>query len=69
MSSRAKIADRESGALVQIPVDGVDPLRAQCGHFVACVRRGDVIGGNGARARNVVRVLEAVTPSIPAGGK
>jgi predicted dehydrogenase len=63
-----QILELESGALMRIPVDGVDPLIAQCGHFVACVGRGDAGGGNGAHALAVVRVLEAATRSMQAGG-
>jgi predicted dehydrogenase len=63
-----QIAERESGALTRIPVDGVDPLLAQCSHFAACVRRGDAAAGNGAHALAVVRVLEAGTLSMAAGG-
>jgi predicted dehydrogenase len=63
-----QISERQRGALVPVPVDHVDPLLAQCGHFAACVRRGDATGGNGAHALAVVRVLEAGTRSMQAGG-
>lgn len=53
---------------VRIPVDEVDPLLAQCTHFVSCVRRDDVSGGNGGHALAVVRVLEAGAKSMRAGG-
>src|SRR5262249_7553574 len=66
----APLAIRESGsaALTPIPVDGGDPLLAQCSHFVSCVRRGDTTGGNGAHALDVVRVLEAGAGTMAAGG-
>jgi predicted dehydrogenase len=51
-----------------IPVDGTDALAAQCRHFVAGVARGDPGAGNGAHALAVVRVLEAGTRSMRAGG-
>jgi len=70
LAATSPLAIRESGsaALIPIPVDGGDPLLAQCSHFVACVRRGDATGGNGAHALDVVRVLEAGARSMAAGG-
>jgi predicted dehydrogenase len=55
-------------AVEVVPVDLVDPLRAQCDHFIACAARGDVAGGNGAHAQAVVRVLAAGEASMRAGG-
>jgi predicted dehydrogenase len=57
-----------TAAPIRIPVDTVDPLLAQCLHFVACARRGDASGGNGAHAAAVVRVLEAGSRSMSAAG-
>jgi predicted dehydrogenase len=51
-----------------IPVDTADALSAQCLHFIASVARGDPSAGNGAHALAVVRVLEAGTRSMRAGG-
>jgi predicted dehydrogenase len=51
-----------------IPVDTADALAAQCQHFVAGVARGDPSAGNSAHALAVVRVLEAGTRSMWAGG-
>jgi predicted dehydrogenase len=59
------------GALARteiIPVDPADALSAQCLHFVASVARGDLSAGNSAHALAVVRVLEAGTRSMRAGG-
>jgi predicted dehydrogenase len=57
-----------AGRAELIPVDGTDALAAQCRHFVAGVARGDTGAGNGAHALAVVRVLEAGTRSMRAGG-
>jgi len=46
----------------------VDPLLAQCAHFLSCVRRSDASGGNAAHALAVVRVLEAGARSMRARG-
>lgn len=51
-----------------IPIDAADALAAQCLHFVAGVARGDPSAGNSAHALAVVRVLEAGTRSMRAGG-
>ena len=51
-----------------IPVDAVDPLVAQCQHFVSCVVRDDLASGNGHHALDVVRVLDAGARSMRAGG-
>jgi predicted dehydrogenase len=64
-------ADVDAGAAGRaelIPVAGADALAAQCRHFVAGVARGDPSAGNGAHALAVVRVLEAGTRSMRAGG-
>jgi predicted dehydrogenase len=67
-----RIADpARNGALAHteiIPIDAADALSAQCLHFVAGVARGDPSAGNGAHALAVVRVLEAGTRSMRAGG-
>lgn len=51
-----------------IPVDAADALSAQCRHFVAGVARDDPSAGNSGHALAVVRVLEAGTRSMRAGG-
>jgi predicted dehydrogenase len=51
-----------------VPVTGTDPLSAQCRQFVAGVSRDDPTAGNGAHALAVVRVLEAGSQSMRAGG-
>lgn len=51
-----------------VPVDAADALSAQCRHFVAGVARDDPSAGNSGHALAVVRVLEAGTRSMRAGG-
>jgi predicted dehydrogenase len=49
----------------------VEPLLAECEHFVDCIARGvrgDAVLGGGARAVDVLRVLEAGARSLRAGG-
>jgi predicted dehydrogenase len=45
-----------------------DPLRAQCDHFIDCVRTGTRPRTDGAQGLAVVRVLEAGQHSMRAGG-
>jgi predicted dehydrogenase len=51
-----------------VPVDTVDPLFAQCLHFVGCASRQDTSGGNAAHALAVTRILEAGARSMLASG-
>lgn len=63
------LAFREPGRpAVAVPIERVDPLRAQCAHFLSCVERSDSTGGNAAHALAVVRVLEAGAMSMRAHG-
>ena len=52
----------------ELPVAAGDALVAQCLHFAACAARGNTAGGNAPHALTVVRVLEAGTRSMVAGG-
>jgi predicted dehydrogenase len=54
---------------VLIPhVDMVEPLKAECQHFVDCVREGTVPRSDGRDGLRVVRVLEAAQRSLELGG-
>jgi predicted dehydrogenase len=46
-----------------------EPLRAECDHFVECVREGKAPLTSGRDAVHVVRVLEAITASIKNQGR
>jgi predicted dehydrogenase len=63
-----QISESAGAGLTRISVDTIDPLLAQCAHFVACVGRGDPAGGNGAHALAVVKVLAAGARSMRATG-
>jgi predicted dehydrogenase len=51
-----------------VPLEAIDPLTAQCLHFVSGVARGDLSAGNASHALAVVRVLEAGAQSMQQGG-
>lgn len=51
------------------PIDGAgEPLRAECDHFVECVRTGQKPRSDGAQGLAVVRVLDAGERSMRQGG-
>jgi predicted dehydrogenase len=72
--ARLQLLESATGILTRVPVDDVDPLLAQCDHFLSLVRRRDAASGNapdlgnGAHALAVVRVLEAAALSMRTGG-
>ncbi len=53
-----------SGDVWSPRVDNVEPLRAECEHFVACVRDGTAPVSDGESGLRVVRVLEALQESL-----
>jgi predicted dehydrogenase len=51
-----------------IPVDLGEPLRAECQHFVDCVRQGRAPRSDGRQGLESVRILEACDQSLAQGG-
>jgi predicted dehydrogenase len=62
------LRERGGQAPTPIPVETLDPLSAQCRHFVASVRGERPSAGNGAHALAVVQVLDAGARSMRTGG-
>src|SRR5262245_60805921 len=58
-----------AGDLVVPRVNFVEPLRAECEHFVECVRSGGRPRTDGEHGLAVVRILEALQKSLKSGGK
>ena len=56
------------GAIVSPVVAPMEPLRAQSGHFLHCIRRGETPLTDGRLGRDVVRVMDAIDRSIAAQG-
>lgn len=50
------------------PVDWVEPLRAECQHFLDCIREGQVPRSSGSVGLRVVEALEAAQRSLLNGG-
>jgi predicted dehydrogenase len=53
-----------SGDIFSPRIANVEPLRAECEHFVECVRTGQAPRSDGASGLRVVRVLEALQESL-----
>ena len=57
------------GDLLIPRVDGIEPLRVECQHFVDCIRSGCQPRTNGTNAKRVVDILSAADQSLANGGK
>jgi UDP-2-acetamido-3-amino-2,3-dideoxy-glucuronate N-acetyltransferase len=51
-----------------VPLESTEPLRAECRHFLECVRAGTAPVTNGAEGLRVLRVLDACQRSLLGGG-
>jgi predicted dehydrogenase len=58
-----------SGDIWSPRVPNVEPLRAECEHFIACVRDGLTPQSDGESGLRVVRVLEALQHSLDASAR
>jgi predicted dehydrogenase len=57
------------GKMWTLPVEADEPLKVECAHFVDCIRHGLKPLTSGAEGMQVVRILEAASRSLEAGGK
>jgi predicted dehydrogenase len=57
-----------SGDIFSPRIPNLEPLRAECQHFVDCVRRGERPRSDGESGLRVVRVLEALQRSLELSG-
>jgi len=58
---------RDEGSKV-IQTDDIEPLRAECKHFIACISAGQRPKTDGRAGLEAVRVLEACQHSLELGG-
>jgi predicted dehydrogenase len=61
-------ASYRHGGEAVVPLDWVEPLRAECAHFVECIRQGAVPRSSGPTGLRIVQVLEAAQRSLLNGG-
>jgi len=57
-----------TGEAIPYPINWVEPLKAECQHFVDCIREGKEPRSGGRSALDVIRVLEAAQYSLLNGG-
>jgi len=57
-----------SGDILIPKTPGSEPLRIECLHFLECVKKGKTPRSDGHDGLRVVRVLDAATRSLKAGG-
>jgi predicted dehydrogenase len=56
------------GDILSPAVEAREPLKSQCGHFLHCIRRGQLLLTDAVQGLAVVRVIEAVNRSMAQGG-
>jgi predicted dehydrogenase len=57
-----------SGDVFSPPIPNIEPLRAECEHFIDAIRSGQPPRSDGASGLRVVRVLERLQESLDAVG-
>lgn len=58
-----------TGEVRTIPVDNIEPLKAECAHFADCVHYGREPYSNGWSGLAVLRLLDLATRSLKSAGK
>ena len=61
-------ASYRNGPETVIPIEATEPLRAECEHFVDCIRDGTSPRSNGATGLKIVKILESAQRSMENGG-
>ena len=61
-------ASYRHGGETVVPLEWVEPLRAECAHFVECIRTGAVPRSSGHTGLRIVQVLETAQRSLMNGG-
>jgi len=61
-------ASYRHGAETSIPIQWIEPLRAECAHFMECIRTGAVPRSSGHDGLKIVQVLETAQRSLLNGG-
>jgi predicted dehydrogenase len=61
-------ASYRQGPETSIPIQWVEPLKAECSHFLDCIRTGKTPRSSGEDGLNVVKILETAQISLDNGG-
>jgi predicted dehydrogenase len=61
-------ASYRNGDRTVYPVDWVEPLQAECSHFLSCIQTGTSPRSNGEDGLKVIKVLETAQRSLMNGG-
>ena len=61
-------ASYRNGSQEIVPVEWTEPLKAECAHFIACIRSGCEPCSDGRSGLKVLRILEAAQRSLMNGG-
>ncbi len=61
-------ASYRNGPETPIPIRWVEPLHAECAHFVSCIRDGSSPRTDGRQGLKVVKILESAQRSLMNGG-
>lgn len=64
--NRMPVASRADAEI--IPVDMAEPLKAECEHFVSCIRTGNTPTTDGHEGIRVLKILKASQKSLDEGG-
>ena len=61
-------ASYRNGLEEVVPVEWTEPLRAECAHFIECIRTGCEACSDGGNGLKIVRILESAQRSLVNGG-
>jgi predicted dehydrogenase len=61
-------ASYRQGQATPYPLQWVEPLKAECSHFIECIRTGKTPRSNGENGLTVVKILETAQISLDNGG-
>ncbi len=57
-----------NGSEEVVPVDWIEPLKAECAHFIDCIRSGCEACSDGGSGLKIVKILESAQRSLMNGG-
>jgi predicted dehydrogenase len=61
-------ASYRNGLERAVPVDWTEPLKAECAHFIECIRAGCEASSDGGNGLKIVKILESAQRSLMNGG-